>query len=91
MAKALRLIEEIRKRFVRPPYTCLSQLALSFVLSNPDVTAAIPGAGSVQEMRENLSAAELPPMPAALAEELVAAARPLLALMRSRRKKNKKK
>jgi aryl-alcohol dehydrogenase-like predicted oxidoreductase len=82
MERALQTIEGIRRRFVKPPYRSLAQLALSFVLSSPDVTATIPGAGSVAEMRDNLSANDVPLLPAATAAELREAARGLLELMR---------
>lgn len=81
MEQALRQIEAIRVRFIRPPYTSLAQLALSFVLRHPAVAATIPGAGTPAELRDNLSAANLPPMPADLADELVTAGRGLLELL----------
>jgi aryl-alcohol dehydrogenase-like predicted oxidoreductase len=87
MEQALRQIDDIRRRFVRPPYRTLAQLALSFVLANADVSATIPGAGNPQEMRDNLSVNELPPMPAALAADLTEAARGLVHLLRRNRSK----
>jgi aryl-alcohol dehydrogenase-like predicted oxidoreductase len=86
MEKALRLIEEIRKRFVKPPYRTLSNVALAFVLSDPNVCATIPGAGSVAEMKENLSANDAPPLTAAAAAELMEMARPIVGLLRPKRK-----
>ncbi len=86
MDEVLEGIEGIRRRFVKPPYRTLAQLALSFVLANPDVGATIPGAGSPEEMRDNLSVNDLPPMPASMAAELAEAGRGLLERMRPRKK-----
>lgn len=86
MEQALQVIEDIRRRFVRPPYRTVAQLALSFVLSDPNVGATIPGAGSVAEMRDNLSASDLPPLPAPVAAELVAVARPIMGLLRKQKR-----
>ena len=87
MDETLAVIEEIRRRFVRPPYRARAPLALSFVLTDPNVSATIPGAGSVEEMRENLSCRDLPPLPEEVSAGLVEAARPLLGLLRRNRKK----
>lgn len=84
MEQTLRQIEDIRSRFVKPPYRSLAQLALSFVLGNPNVSATIPGAGSVAEMKDNLSANDVPAMPAAMAAELRAAGAGLIHRLRKR-------
>ncbi|MBN1798088.1 MAG: aldo/keto reductase [Spirochaetales bacterium] len=40
----------------------LAQLALQFVLANPDISVVIPGAKRVSQLQENLKAALLPPL-----------------------------
>lgn len=40
----------------------LGQLALRFVIAHPAVTVAIPGARTVEQMRQNVGAALLPPL-----------------------------
>ena len=48
----------------------LSQLALAWVLKNPNVSTAITGASRVEQLQENLKAAQLAPRltPEALAK-----------------------
>ena len=85
MEQILQRIEAIRRQFVKPPYQTLAQVALAYVLSNPDVSATIPGAGSPAEMRDNLTLNDLPPLPATAAHDLTEAARGLLQLMRRKK------
>jgi len=40
----------------------LVQLALQFVLSNPIVTTVIPGAKTVDQLRQNVEVGALPPL-----------------------------
>lgn len=82
MEQCLQRIEDIRRQFVKPPYTTLTQLALAYALHNPDVTATIPGAGSPAEMADNMSLQKLPPISDSVAKDLESAAAGLLALMR---------
>jgi aryl-alcohol dehydrogenase-like predicted oxidoreductase len=49
----------------------MAQLALRFVLSNPDVTTVIPGTRSLEHLAANLAAAEA----GALPPDVLAAAR----------------
>jgi len=41
----------------------LPQLALQFVMAHPAVTTVIPGAKNIKQVRENVAAALLPPLP----------------------------
>ena len=84
MKQSLDRIEDIRRQFVKPPYTTLTQVALLYALRNPDVTATIPGAGSPAEMADNVSVMKLPPLPDSAARDLETAAAGLLGLMRSK-------
>jgi aryl-alcohol dehydrogenase-like predicted oxidoreductase len=89
MEKVLQRIEDIRRQFVKPPYQTLAQVALAYVLANPDVAATVPGAGTPAEMRDNMASNDLPPLPATVARDLTEAARGLLAMMRERSKQKK--
>ena len=40
----------------------LTQLALQFVMAHPAVTPVIPGAKNIRQVRENVTAALLPPL-----------------------------
>lgn len=84
MAQVLQRIEDIRRQFVKPPYTTLTQVALLYALRNPDVTATIPGAGSPAEMSDNVSVMNLPPLPDQVAKDIETAAAGLLGLMRGK-------
>lgn len=61
MEEELRKIE-ILKSFSQGGTTSLTQTALRFVLSNPHVSTVIPGARTVQELEENVLAAERGPL-----------------------------
>ena len=50
------LVEKIR--FVTDTHTSLTQAALRFILSHPEVTTIIPGTKSIQQLDENISAAD---------------------------------
>jgi aryl-alcohol dehydrogenase-like predicted oxidoreductase len=45
-----------------PPGVTMAQLALRFVLSNPDVTTVIPGTRSVEHLAANVAAADAGPL-----------------------------
>lgn len=59
----LQAVEELRP--LVPPGATLSQLALRWILMFPEVSAAIPGAKTPQQLEENVGAAALPPLDAA--------------------------
>jgi len=46
-----------------PPGMTLAQLALRWILQQPGVTCAIPGARTPAQVEENVAAAHLPPLP----------------------------
>lgn len=85
MAEALQRLDAIRRQFVKPPYPTLAQVALAYVLSNPDVSATIPGAGRPAEMRDNLSVNDLPLLPAGTVKDLTEAADGRRRLMRQKK------
>lgn len=53
-----------------PAGMTLPEMALRFILSNPDVSTVIPGMRSAQHVRSNLAASNLGPLPAALLAEV---------------------
>jgi aryl-alcohol dehydrogenase-like predicted oxidoreductase len=61
---------KLKESAVRPPYRELAQVALRFALQHPGVTSIIVGAEGPQEVRANLAAAGLPPLPADIATDL---------------------
>jgi aryl-alcohol dehydrogenase-like predicted oxidoreductase len=87
MEQVLQRMEEIRQQFVKPPFQTLAQVALAYVLANPDVSATIPGAGSPAEMRDNMAVNNLPPLTASVCRQLEEAGKGLLEMMRVRTKK----
>jgi aryl-alcohol dehydrogenase-like predicted oxidoreductase len=59
----LDLVEELRA--LVPGGATLAQMALRWILMSEGVTAAIPGAKTVEQARANAAAADLPPLPEA--------------------------
>lgn len=57
---ALEAVEKLR--LLVPHGATMAQLALRWILSFPEVTAAIPGAKKVTQVDENVRAADLPPL-----------------------------
>jgi len=53
-----------------PPGSTLPELALRFILANPDVGVVIPGMRRATHVRANLSASDAPPLPADLLARL---------------------
>jgi len=58
----LNAVEALRQYL--PPGMTMSQMALRWILMFPAVTCAIPGAKRPDQVNENASAADLPPLPA---------------------------
>ena len=56
----LRAVEALRP--LVPPGATLAQMALKWIVSNPAVTCAIPGAKRSSQVEENVRAADLPPL-----------------------------
>ena len=69
LAETVERVEAIRP--LVPEGRTMAQLALRFILSNPDVTTVIPGMRSPEHLAANLAAAEAGPLP----PELMAALR----------------
>jgi aryl-alcohol dehydrogenase-like predicted oxidoreductase len=59
-ALALGAVDELRP--LVPEGATMAKLALRWILSFPEVTAAIPGAKSVSQVEDNVLAADLPPL-----------------------------
>jgi aryl-alcohol dehydrogenase-like predicted oxidoreductase len=59
----LRVVEALRP--LVPPGQTLAQMALRWILMEPAVTCAIPGAKRPVQVEENVRAADLPPLPEA--------------------------
>jgi aryl-alcohol dehydrogenase-like predicted oxidoreductase len=55
----VRLVRELQERLARDGRT-LAQAALAFVVSRSDVSTVIPGCKSVQQVEENMAAADIP-------------------------------
>ena len=64
----LQIVEELRP--LVPQGMTLSQFALRWILMQPAVSAAIPGAKTPDQARANAAAADLPPLSAATMEQL---------------------
>jgi len=80
------LVREIAAAHVDPPYNTMTQLMLSYCLSQPGVTAIIPGGRAPSQVDENLSVDGIPPMDPDLHAELTAAGDELHELMLHRGK-----
>ncbi len=63
-------VETMKKSVVRAPYGELAHVALRFALRLPGVTSIIVGAERPDQVRSNLAAAALPPLPADIVEAL---------------------
>lgn len=90
MDEALAIVQEIKRKHVRPPYRSVSQLSQLWVLSHPSVSAIIPGAGTVAEMDLVLALDGLPPLDQATRDDLAALAAPLRELLKRRGKKERR-
>jgi aryl-alcohol dehydrogenase-like predicted oxidoreductase len=64
----LQAVEALRP--LVPSNCTLAQMALRWILMFPAVTCAIPGAKRVAQVEENVNAADLPPPPDAILEEI---------------------
>lgn len=64
LTQGMQLTEEL-KSFV-PPGMTLAQMALRFILDFDAVTTVIPGASNVRQIKENIAAADCPPLSADL-------------------------
>jgi aryl-alcohol dehydrogenase-like predicted oxidoreductase len=53
-----------------PAGMTMAQMALSFILSNPDVSTVIPGMRKARNVEENTAVSDAGPLPAALLSEL---------------------
>jgi len=53
-----------------PAHSSMAEMALRFILNNPDVSTIIPGMRKIRHVEANLAASELGPLPGALHSEL---------------------
>lgn len=84
MDQVLAIVQEMKRRYVMPPYRSVSQLSQLWVLAQPGVSAIIPGAGTVEEMELLLALDRLPPLDAPTRDGLVALAAPINELLKRR-------
>ncbi len=61
-------VEKLKK--ILPPGMTLPEMALRFILSNPDVSTTIPGMRRVENVRENIAASDAGGLDAALLKRL---------------------
>lgn len=66
--KAVELADQLKP--LVPPAVTMAQFALRWCLDFPAVTTVIPGAKRPEQARMNAAASDLPPLPAALHEQL---------------------
>jgi aryl-alcohol dehydrogenase-like predicted oxidoreductase len=59
-----------RLRPLVPPDASMAEMALRFILNNPDVSTIIPGMRTVQHVESNLACSQAGPLPDALHQEL---------------------
>jgi len=65
---ALDVVEQLRQ--LVPPGMTMTQFALKWILMNPAVTCAIPGAKNPKQAEENIKSYELPPLPDSLMNKM---------------------
>jgi aryl-alcohol dehydrogenase-like predicted oxidoreductase len=68
LAETVARVEKLKK--LLPPGMTLPEMALRFILSNPDVSTTIPGMRRPQNVRENIAASDAGPLDAALLRKL---------------------
>jgi aryl-alcohol dehydrogenase-like predicted oxidoreductase len=68
LANTVPRVEKVKKDL--PPGMSLPEMALRFILSNPDVSTTIPGMRRHNHVRENIAASDAGPLDAALLERL---------------------
>ncbi len=59
-----------RLRPLVPPDASMAEMAMRFILNNPDVSTIIPGMRTVQHVESNLACSQAGPLPDALHQEL---------------------
>ena len=70
-AEALKeLLREWNQSHADEPEITMPELALRFILSNPDVSTIIPGMRKINNVHSNLAASDLGPLPKDLLEQL---------------------
>lgn len=87
MQEVLRLIEQIRQELTDTTYRTVGDLALAYVLSHPGVAAVIPGGADPEQVRINLAADRLPPLPETTRRRLEQFAQPIRGLLQREKKK----
>lgn len=55
--------EELKARFVHPPYTTLPQLAVAWTLAAPGLTTVLVCGRTAAQVEDTMQAAHMPPMP----------------------------
>jgi aryl-alcohol dehydrogenase-like predicted oxidoreductase len=70
LAKTVARVDELKK--LLPPGMTLPEMALRFILSNPDVSTTIIGMRKLQHVKENLAFSDAAPLDTGLLQELKA-------------------
>ena len=65
---ALDVVEQIRP--LVPAGMTMAQFALKWILMNPAVTCAIPGAKNPKQVEENITAIDLPALPESVVQKI---------------------
>jgi aryl-alcohol dehydrogenase-like predicted oxidoreductase len=65
---ALDIVEQLRP--LAPPEMTMTQFALQWILMNPAVTCAIPGAKNPTQAEENIKSVDVPPLPESLLKKI---------------------
>ncbi|MFP4053896.1 MAG: aldo/keto reductase, partial [Phycisphaerae bacterium] len=73
-------VQELGGQFVRPPYETMGQVALAWVLADPNISCVVVGGKNARQVQENIAVAGLPPMDPGMREEISRAAADLNAL-----------
>jgi aryl-alcohol dehydrogenase-like predicted oxidoreductase len=68
LAETVARVEKLKK--LLPASMSLPEMALRFILSNPDVSTTIPGMRRPQHVRENIAASDAGPLDASLLQQL---------------------
>jgi aryl-alcohol dehydrogenase-like predicted oxidoreductase len=67
----LELVERFTAMAVTPPYQTSTQVAARFALDTPHISSVLLGARNADQVRQNLSVLQAPPLPASLRQEIV--------------------
>ncbi len=73
-------VQQLSEQFVRPPYKTMGQVALAWVLADPNISCVVVGGKNARQVQENIAIADLPPMDPSMRKDISEAAADLNAL-----------